>query len=418
LSLLGNGTRKQGWRDQKRKSGKWRNVEVYDSSDLEAWLEVAPGVDAWLAERLQRRPPGVVSAADHWERLSRLFSPRLKPEVFLASPEETARQRSRRTIAEQLGTFFLGPPGVLLYQCRSPIEAIDFAAAYLALTGEDDAEIAMNEEDRIRTQSRTVIVSDRAQWEGLSQTTGPLNLLPVPSLALSPEEQNAAVSRGHRVVIAATQFSSHRSRPIELPRPSRHDLERALRNCGFPREEAARAARAAGGSLSVLKRHLSVVPIVQTPAWCNDDALPDFLPVLLVGAWDDANEIDRTVLSRLSGRSYGELQNVANRLLRVEDAPLTRIESRWRLVSPEDSWWLVGEQVTDDLLRSFETIATEILSQEDKSLDLSADDRIAAPSKARFPRKLVLCCDTASVRPPRFLAPALGQSGNCLARGA
>ena len=30
---------KQKWRDEKRELGKWRSVEVYDSSDLEAWLE-------------------------------------------------------------------------------------------------------------------------------------------------------------------------------------------------------------------------------------------------------------------------------------------------------------------------------------------------------------------------------------------
>ena len=63
--------------------GKWKSVEVYDSSDLEAWLEIAPGVDAWIAERLGRRPPGVISIGDYWESLSRLCEPRLKPECFL-----------------------------------------------------------------------------------------------------------------------------------------------------------------------------------------------------------------------------------------------------------------------------------------------------------------------------------------------
>ena len=372
---------KQRWRDEKREIGKWKSVEVYDSSDLEAWLEVAPGVDAWLAERLQRRPPGVISIGDYWESLSRLSSPRLKPGVFLASPEKMAQQASRRATVQQLAKFLLGPPGVLPYKCRSPIEAVDFVAAYLALTREDDPEIAMDEDDRIRTQSRTVVVKDRAQWDGLSQTTGPLNLLPVPSLLLAPEDQSAAVGRGHRLVIAATQFSNHRLQPIDLPRPSRHDLEQALRSSGFEREQAAKAARAAGGSLSVLKRHVSAIPITQMPRWCSDAGVSNFVPMLLMGAWDDASEVDRTVLSRLSGRPYGELQNVANRLLLVEDAPLTRIESRWRLVSPEDSWWLVGAQVTDDLLRSFETIAIEVLSQDNEALNLSADERIAASIK-------------------------------------
>ena len=104
---------KQKWRDEKRRLGKWKGVEAYDSSDLEAWLEVAPGVDAWLAERLGRRPPGVISIVDHWDSLSRLCEPRLKPAVFLAAREK---------VAEKLKTFLLGTPGVMPIECRSPIE--------------------------------------------------------------------------------------------------------------------------------------------------------------------------------------------------------------------------------------------------------------------------------------------------------
>ena len=263
---------KQRWRDEKRELGKWKSVEVYDSSDLEAWLEVAPGVDAWIAERLQRRPPGVISISDYWESLSRLCEPRLKPDVFLASREKTA---------EELCTFLLGTPGVMPIECRSPMEALDFVAAYLATVRSDDTEFAMDEDDRIRAQSRTVVVKDRAQWDGLSQATGQLNLLPVPSLSLTPEELNAAVSRGHRILIAATQFSNHRLQPVVLPRPSRYDLEEALCKSGFEREDADKAARAAGGSLSVLKRHISTIPSPQLPSWCSKLELADFMPMLL-----------------------------------------------------------------------------------------------------------------------------------------
>jgi hypothetical protein len=360
---------KQDWRDEKRKLGKWKSVEVYDSVDLEAWLEAIPGVDAWIAERLGLRPAGVISISDYWESLSRLSNPRLKPDVFLVSREKTAKK---------LRAFFLGVPGVMPFQCRSPVEALDFAAAYLALTSSDNAEIAMDENERIRVRSRTVVVKDRAQWDGLSQATGPLNLIPIPSLSLAGEDLNTAVSRGHRVVVAATQFSNHRLQPVALPRPSRHVLDEALRKSGFERKTADKAARVAGGSLSVLKRHISTIPSAQLPRWCSDTQLADFMPMLLIGAWDDANEYDCGVLSRLSGRPYGELQNLANRLLTVDDAPLTRIENRWRLVSPEDSWLLAGRHVTDCMLDAFEAIAVEVLTQQDESLGLTDDERLAA----------------------------------------
>ena len=361
---------KQKWRDEKRKLGKWKSVEAYDSSDLEAWLELAPGVDVWLAERLGCRLRGAVSIADHWHSLSRLCEPRLKPDVFLAGREK---------VAEKLKTFLLGMPGVMPIECRSPVETLDFVAAYLETVKTAATErYAMAEDERIRVQSRTIVVRDRTQWDGLSQATAGLNLIPIPSLPLTPEELNSAVGYGHRIVIAATQFSNHRLHPIALPRPSRYDLEGALQESGFNREDAAKAARAAGGSLSVLKRGIATVPNAQSPNWCSRPDVAEFFPMLLVGAWDDANELDRSVLSRLSGRPYVELQIVANRLMSAEDSPLVKIESRWRLVSPEDSWVLVGQQVADDLVGSFETIAIEILSQEDESLSLSADERIRA----------------------------------------
>lgn len=360
---------KQKWRDEKRTLNRWKSVEVYDSSDLEAWLEGAPAVDAWIAERIGVRPPGVISIDDHWERLSHLSNPHLKPDVFLASRKQTA---------EELRKFLLGPPGVMAFECRSPIEAIDFVAAYLALRKREDDDVAMDEDERLRVRSRTVVVRDRAQWDGLSQVTTPVNLLPIPSLALTPEELAAAVSRGHRVLVAATHYANHHLDPLNLPRPSRYELESALSESGFERERAAKSARAAGGSLSVLKRHISSIPTSQSPRWCTEFEMSKFIPILLVGAWDESEEVDRFVLSRLSGTTYAEVQNVANRLSQADDPPLVRVESRWRLVSPEDSWALTGSHVTSDLLKLFETIAIEALGREDESLRLSSDERIMA----------------------------------------
>jgi transcriptional regulator with XRE-family HTH domain len=362
---------KQKWRDEKRNLGEWKGVEVYDSSDLEAWLEIAPGVDAWLAGHLKRRPPGVISISDHWESVSRLCEPPLRPVVFLASREKTE---------EKLCEFLLGKPCVMPIVCRSPTEALDFVAAYLETVKAEDAQFAMDDDDRIRVQSRTVVVKDRAQWDGLSQEDGHLTLLPMLplSLSLTAEELNAAVGHGHRVLIAAAQFSNHRVQPVSLPQPSRYELEEALRKSGFDREHAKRASLAAGGSLSVLKRHLSMIPSAQLPSWCRSPELADFLPILLIGAWDDANEADRNSLSQLSNRPYGELRNVATRLTLTEDPPLTRNDTRWRLVSPEDSWCLAGEGITAELLRTFEKIAIEVLRQQNRSLSQSTNKRVDA----------------------------------------
>ena len=114
--------------------------------------KLRPALTPGLPSGSDARPPGVVSIGDYWESLSRLCEPRLKPDVFLASRKKTAKE---------LSAFLLGTPGVMPIECRSPMEALDFVAAYLETIRSDDTEFAMDDDDRLRVRSRTVIVKDR-----------------------------------------------------------------------------------------------------------------------------------------------------------------------------------------------------------------------------------------------------------------
>ncbi|MEM7473977.1 MAG: helix-turn-helix transcriptional regulator [Planctomycetota bacterium] len=393
--------KKQAWRDEKREVGRWKSVEVFDSSDLEAWLESAAGVDAWLAAKFGLLPDGVISIDEHWKSLARLTVPNLGPNVFLAS---------RKKSVDKVVEFFNSPPGVLAIECRSPSEGIDFVAALLQ--GSSDATIATEELERLR--SRTLLVGDHKQWRALSRVNQALNLVISPSLAPSAEELSAAVQRGHRVLMAATHYSNHSFNPVSLERPFRYDLEKSLEASGFVREKASKAARAAGGSVSVLKRHLSTVPLSTLPAWSSGSQLRQgFLPLLLAGGWDDANPHDRELLSQLANLPYSEIRNVASQLLRKQDSPLTCNESRWRLVSPEDSWTLVGNCVHEELLNVFESVALKILGQENTALKLTPDERFKRSIRSSGPQLVSDLlrrgiCETLAILGVEFRAGSMG----------
>ena len=49
------------------------------------------------------------------------------------------------------------------------MEALDFVAAYLESIRSEEAEFAMDADDRLRVRSRTIVVKDRVQWDGLSR---------------------------------------------------------------------------------------------------------------------------------------------------------------------------------------------------------------------------------------------------------
>ncbi len=82
---------KTAWRDEKCAKKKWLEVLVWDCDDLEQWIETAPGVDAWFACLLGKRPTGVRDLSNYWHSLAATSTPPLTPAVFLAGRTKAAK---------------------------------------------------------------------------------------------------------------------------------------------------------------------------------------------------------------------------------------------------------------------------------------------------------------------------------------
>lgn len=70
---------KEKWVGAKKKLKVWKDVRVYDSANLEEWLELAPAVDVWLARQLEVRPDGLSDIDEYWENLSSVTEPCSSP---------------------------------------------------------------------------------------------------------------------------------------------------------------------------------------------------------------------------------------------------------------------------------------------------------------------------------------------------
>lgn len=344
---------KDDWRRSKEKSDGWREVRVYDSATLEEWLEQAPAVDAWMAGELGIRLPGVTTLDEYWENIQGLTEPSLTPEVFLASREKQI---------EELDAWLEGKTGALVIEARSPAEAIDFVVAHGRVSSQSDMLAA-----------RTLIIENRDAWRRVAaQSEGGLLFITAPSLQIEPELVAEATRRGHQVITASTTPQRETATALKLPRVYRPDLEKALRDSGLEEGKARRLAREAGGSLTVLKRLLTGLPDATRPEW---SAATELVPLLLAGSWSEDSEADRAVLEELSGKSYGEVAEVINRWLAAPDAPLTRIGARLRLLSRDDSWFLLGACVSSENLRRFEAVTSKVLAQDDPTLELPLEKR-------------------------------------------
>ncbi|MBI2926168.1 MAG: hypothetical protein HYY24_10745 [Verrucomicrobia bacterium] len=358
-------TRKQDWCYEKRKPGSWREVRVYDSADLEQWLELAPAVDIWLAHEIGLKPTGVCDLATHWKNLAASLRLPLAPSFVLTD---------RKEAATKFRDWLRGPASTLAVEAPSPAEVLDFVAGWAAnLDAPEQAAVA----------ARAIIVEEREAWRALAASNTGLVLIAGPQLELEAELVAEAVRQNHHVAVFASRHRKHQGNALTLRRMFQSNLHDALRAAGANAVDAQRIAREAGGSFTILKRLLSRNPALTTPRWCLGTEASALAPLLLAGAWDDNNPADKAILERLSGRPYAELLALANRLRVEPDAAVMRVGTGWMFVSRADSWRLLQWALTSDLLGRFEAIAIEVLAEANPAFELPADERYLASVRGK-----------------------------------
>jgi transcriptional regulator with XRE-family HTH domain len=361
--------KKEEWRRAKQALGIWKEVRVYDSATLEEWLEQSPAVDAWLAGIVEppRKPIGVIVIDDYWANLQSITNPSLKPEVFLASGDNQI---------VELKKWLDGPPGAMVIEARSPVEAVDFVAGF----SRDPAQAEW-------FGARALIVESRDAWRSVAAAAdAELLLIAHPALSIEPELVAEAVRQGHRVLVSSNQAPREPVSSLKLPRAYRHDLEKALVSSGLDAERARTCAREAGGSLTVLKRLLGRYPGTTQPEWSRPAEAAALVPMLLAGSWDGTSEGDRSAIEKLSGHPYRDVDAIADRWRMAPDSPLAHIGSHWSLVSRDDSWHLLASAVTADHFHRFEEVAMEVLAEDDPIYELPLAQRWIARRDKKEPR--------------------------------
>jgi hypothetical protein len=348
---------KAKWAKAKNALGIWKEVRVYDSANLEEWLETAPAVDAWMAFLMQKRPTGIVDISTYWENLAAITKPPLTPGVFL-----TSRDSEVTFLTDWLTT----KASVVAYESRSPNDVIDFIAAFVASQGPAAKDLH---------EARIVVVEKPESWNVLASSANAVTLIPKPNLTVEPEMVSEAIRSGHRVILCSERFAKRGAMTRNLPRPYQFELREALLKSGFDLERADRLSRESRGNLTVLKRRSTSLPTTSQPAWSEPQNAASLLPVLLAGGWDDANVADREIMASLSDGSYDRVLESANHWLVREDPPLLRIGSARSLTSREDSWELLAPFLTRDYLERFDRVALDVLGEEDPAFDLEPDKR-------------------------------------------
>ncbi len=347
------------WCAEKRGLGFWKDVRVLDSSDLAQWLDNTPAVAAWVARLLGHKPEGVCDINVHWENLSGISSPKLRPEIFLAGREKEI---------EAVKKWLKKKPGDLQVQSQSKNDVLDFLSAY-----------AFHKKGEFSVQARTLFVGTKEAWRSLCACNTSMVLVPE-DLEIDFQLVNEATRNGHHVLVPTPSGVSAGKEVVHLSRLPFFEISKALRKAGFSENRAKRIERDAGGHAAIFKRVVGKVTY-RVPAWADPSNAAKLAGFILVGGWSDENQHDRHVVSKITGLSEAEVRSVVQQWSRCDDPLFLRKRDNWQLASRADSWkWLAG-YLSQSCADAYFEVFPFVLAVDNPKYDLPASERMFAPNR-------------------------------------
>jgi len=274
----------------------------------------------------------------------------------------------RDNAVAKVNAVFEGTIKELCLRTRYPKQVAGFISA--CLVQRDELETGAG--------SRCFFVHDRATWQTLCSTENNANqiLIADPELGLDSARSELlppARARGHGVIYSMANPRPDASEVITLNEPSEFDVRELLKKHDFASAEADRLSKRSNGNVYLLTRLLTDTN--DRPAWATDDSGYHFRSLALIGGWNDASELDRTVLTEILGEPYETWVQRLYPLTKKEEPPVLLDGNMFRPVSRYESWQQLGRFLTDADLNRFKTAAEKILGETSPDLDLPKHER-------------------------------------------
>jgi len=323
-------TKKDEWIAAKKAENYWRDIIVYDSVDIEQWLDNALCVSRWFAAQpgIESYPfDGIMTADEFWEEWS--AGPNgieLLPDTLIAGREYEKNQ---------LLAALQGEPTIKGVKASTKNEATAFIIA-CAKTYQD--------EDAVRFFSKSLVVDTESNFRGIRiNTNTALNLIP---RFENYQPLYVAVGKGHHVIVPLGADDDFNQETITLPTIDRDEQIEALTKSGVPKNEAEKLSRESGRNITILKKLLGF-PQNKTK-WFQEENIREIIPALLLGRWNETFVGDIELIEKLSDQKYSDYLNKLNRWKNFEESPIIQIGETWRLTSPLDLWTNLSSQLTQN----------------------------------------------------------------------
>ena len=122
------------------------------------------------------------------------------------------------------------------------------------------------------------------------------------------------------------------------------------------------------------------------PSWARASSGTVARRALLLNSWNNARGADRQLVEHFLEMAYADVEDGLRTLAYGEDDPLVSlVDDTWHVVSPMDSWLLIGATMGLSDLERFNSIALQVLSDRDPVASLPVAKRLMATLEGHEP---------------------------------
>ena len=349
---------KAEWVRNKEAAGDWKAVRAFDASDMEQWLETTIAPRIWLARELGIPTEGFKTLDHFWSSWAAASDPPMTSAIF--TPSVTVHGENFKKWLEEAP-----PDRPYTVAADSREEAVAFIACLLR-----------HRDLPADVYDRAVVFESAATLRILAPSSSPF--IPI-TYVDETEREIAAQYRQRHCIVVRPRNAVDREPDVAVELLSHAAFEQALADMGVEQERVDRLASESGRSPTVLRRRLSHIPAIKTPAWAGDEAVARrIIPIALVGAWHAASNADRRILAKLAGRDYDEVEKHVADLLQRDDGPVWCVDQYRGVVSKIDALFAIAPRMTEKDVVDFVGFAKYVLSESDPALELPEDQQWAA----------------------------------------
>ena len=306
------------WAFQQHSKHPWRSVIVLDATDLQGWIEEAPGVQIWLMDRMESYREGFQSLPQAVQEWGSVADPPLHPSLFTGSVERHFSDWHHwiQSTGETPLSIAGESRGEVLLFIQSLIDRTRSNHPFVPIEG-----VCVSTEDGIH----------------LLAASPPSDVVVIP---MNEEVRNVAIGHCGRLrVVLPTTGQPRVADPIVVSSAGREQVRKFLLQGGYDAGRASQLARSSGGSVSVLRRLIHKDRNVAPDFELNKRYSQILAAAGLFGIWDAGSAADRRVVLRLTGQRRDEkLEEAWTEILNLPETPVWMDGERRGVNSRLDTW--------------------------------------------------------------------------------